>query len=210
MLPCVSKATSVGRPKVPPRPAPAPGLASRPRSVCARPRGTLEVIDRFVLAAEHQGDQPLRVELHHHVRAFVDHPDVVFLVDADGVREGEAVGVLAPFLDELAGLVELEELRRLRAARRAGVAAARVDEQVLLRVDGDAFGFADGVAGRHQRQRYRVVRESAACSFRARPGRRGGLLLGAEAAPAAAARRRLAGSAPRPAGACAGSPPRCA
>ena len=73
------------------------------------------------------------------------------------MREREAVGVLAPLLHVLAGLVELEELGRLRAARRPDVAAARVDEQVFLGIDGDAHGFADGVTGRHQRQRDGVV-----------------------------------------------------
>jgi hypothetical protein len=40
------------------------------------------------------------------------------LVEADRVGEREAVGVLAPLLDVLAGLVELEQLGGLRAARR--------------------------------------------------------------------------------------------
>ena len=74
------------------------------------------------------------------------------VAELDGVREGEAVGVLTPFLHEGVLLVELEQVRSLRATRRAGVAGAREDEEVLLRVDGDAFGFTDGVAGRHQRQ----------------------------------------------------------
>jgi len=50
--------------------------------------------------------------------AFVHHPEVVVLVEPDGVGEREAVRVLAPFLHVLAGLVELEELRA--CAPRAG------------------------------------------------------------------------------------------
>ena len=115
--------------------------------------------------------------------------------NADGVGEREAVGVLAPLLDELAGLVELEELRRLRAARRADVAAPRVDEEMLLGIDGDAFGLTDGVARRHQRQRDGVVRNLRRVLFELRLRRERGLLLGLSPRPR-----------PPPAGACAGSP----
>ena len=188
MSPCRSKATSVGRPKLPPRPPPEPGAVTTAASILpAFLEEPLEVVDRFVLAAEHHGDQPLRVELHHHVRAFVDHPEVVVLVEPDGVGEREAVGVLAPLLDVLAGLVELEELRRLRAARRTGVAAARVDEEMLLGIDRDADGFTDGVAGGHQRQRDGVVGNLRRVLLELGLRRERGLLLGAESASAATA-----------------------
>jgi hypothetical protein len=165
----------------------------------------LHVIDRFVLAPEHHGDQPLRVELHHHVRAFVDHPEVVFLVEADRVRERKAVGVLPPLLHILAGFVELEELRRLRAARRADVSASCVHEQMLLGVEGDADGLADRVSGRHERQRYGIVRnlrgvllELCLCGERR-------LLLGTRPRP-----RPPPAAPPWPGGGCPGSAPRCA
>ena len=47
---------------------------------------------RLALAAEHPLDAALRVELDDHVRALVDDPDVVLLVDADrvGVRPGRS------------------------------------------------------------------------------------------------------------------------
>ena len=94
--------------------------------------------------------------------------------------------VLAPFLDVLAGEIELEELRRLAAARRTVVAAARVDEQMLLGVDGDAFGFANRVAVGHERQRDGVVGNLRRVLFELRLRRGGGLLLGTRSASAAA------------------------
>jgi hypothetical protein len=66
---------------------------------------------------------PLRIELYDDVRALVHAPDVVVLVDADDVREVEAVEVLANFAQELAALIELEQLR---------VTAAMIDEDVSL------------------------------------------------------------------------------
>ena len=56
----------------------------------------------------HERDQSLRIEFHHHVGAFVDHPDVVILVDFDGVGERETIGVLSPLLNEFSGLIEFE------------------------------------------------------------------------------------------------------
>ena len=156
---------------MPPRPAPLPGAVD----LAAFFEEALHVIDGFILAAEHERHQALGIELHHHVRAFVDDPQVVVLVEADGVGEGEAVGVLAPLLDELVGLVELEQLGRLRAARRADVAAARVDEQVLLGIERDADGFADGVPRGHQRQRDRVVLNLRGVLFEFRLCRQRGL-----------------------------------
>ena len=114
----------------------------------------LEIVDRFGLAAEHHRHVPLRVELDDHVRAFVGHPDVVVLVDADGVRERRGVVVRPPLLDELQVRIELEQLRRGRALGRADVAAAGEHEQVPLGILRDADGLADGVARDDQRQHF--------------------------------------------------------
>src|SRR5882672_7961982 len=72
-------------------------------------------IDRRWPAADHHQHLALRAELGDEIRAFVHRPDVVVLVDADRVREFEAVIALADFLDELAGLVEFEQARRVAA-----------------------------------------------------------------------------------------------
>src|SRR5205085_11307198 len=121
---------------------------------------------------------------------------VVVLVEADRMGVGEAVGVLAPFLDVLAGLVELEQLRGRGAARRPDVAAARVDEEMLLRIDRDADGLADRVSRGHQRQRHRVVGNLRRVLFELGLRSQRGLLFRAEpAAPAAAGLRRLRRSA---------------
>src|SRR5262249_47887885 len=58
-----------------------------------------------------------------------------------------------PFLNEFSGLIELEKLRRLCAARRTRISAASVDEQMFLRIESNAFRFADRMAFRHQRER---------------------------------------------------------
>ena len=76
---------------------------------------------------------PSRAELHDDVRALVDGPDVVVLVDAHRVRERHAVAAAAELLDEGAGLIELEQAR---------LAAARVDEHVPLRIGGHAHALA--------------------------------------------------------------------
>ena len=83
------------------------------------------------LAKDHQ-ELAVGAELLNDVRALVDGPDVVVLVDAHRVREGEAVTSGAEFLDERASLVELEEPR---------LAAPHVHEHVPLRIGGDAGAF---------------------------------------------------------------------
>jgi hypothetical protein len=60
---------------------------------------------------------------------FVDDPHVVLRIDAHLVRELDAVDADAPFLDEGAVRVELEQPR---------IAAAVVDEHVPLRIRRDA------------------------------------------------------------------------
>ena len=98
----------------------------------------------------HHHDAPLGVELDDHVRPFVDGPDVVVRVDADGVRELEAVQALADLAHERAVLIELEQPR---------VAAARVHEHVPLGVGRDADAFAEIQMRRQlEKVRHRVVR----------------------------------------------------
>src|SRR5687767_11329370 len=77
--------------------------------------------NRLGPAAEHHHDTALRIELDHHVRAFVDDPYVVVAIDANLVRELDAVHPDAPFLHERAVRVELEQ---------AGVATPVIDENV--------------------------------------------------------------------------------
>ncbi len=43
--------------------------------------------DNFGFVAEHYNHAPFGIELDHQVRPFVDHPDVVFGIDAHRVRE---------------------------------------------------------------------------------------------------------------------------
>ena len=108
MLPSLSQVTSVGRLKTHGR---AGGVLS---SLSALLDEALEPVERFLLAAERHGDAAVGTELDDHVRAFVGHPDVVVLVDANRVGEARRVVVRAPLLDELQVLVELEQHRRRR------------------------------------------------------------------------------------------------
>ena len=92
---------------------------------------------------------PSAIELHDLVGRDVDRPDVVLRIDAQADRRVEAVDVLAPFADELAVAIEQEQPRaavRERAVvaeRRIGMAGARVDEDLALRIGADAGDFAD-------------------------------------------------------------------
>src|SRR5258708_27294476 len=89
----------------------------------------------FLTATEHPEHAARRTEFHDHVRALVDGPDVVVLVDADAVRERPGVKPLADLADKLAFLVELQKLRRRRSIGRAARALrAREDEDMALRV----------------------------------------------------------------------------
>ena len=137
----------------------------------------LEKIDRLRLPAEHHRHHPGRVELDDHVGAFVGHPHVVVLVHADGVRKGRGVVVLAPLLHELQVLIELEQLRRGRAAGRTRVAATRKDEEVALGVLGHANGFADGVARDDQAENVLGDLQLRRRFFERRLFREGGLLF---------------------------------
>ena len=77
MLPAASHATSVGRSNVRPGFDPAAGGAS-PQPASA---GRADVPS--------PSDASFRIELDHHVGAFVDGPDVVLRIDADGVGEAK-------------------------------------------------------------------------------------------------------------------------
>ena len=130
MLPAASQATSVGRLNV-------YGSAGGTRPVESGRH--LHAVDRLGTMPQHHHHASGRVELDDHVGAFVDGPDVVLRIDADGVGELEAVQPFADFANEVARLVELEQ---------AGVLAARVDEHVALGIGRDADAFAQIKTGR--------------------------------------------------------------
>ena len=132
MSPFAFHATSVGRLN-----DPHPGRGTVPG------RRLHRRLDGFGATAEHHQHAPGRVEFHDHVRAFVRRPEVAALVDADGVREGESVEILADLADERAVGPELEQLRRRLAVQGAAAAGAREDVQVLARIDRDAGDFAE-------------------------------------------------------------------
>ena len=136
----------------------------RPRRRHPRPR--LGIVGRFLLPAEHHRHVPFGVEADDHVRALVDGPEVVVLVEADGVRVRPGVEALADLAEELAGLVEQQDLRRGGAVGRpAGAVRARKDGDVALRVDGDARRFAEVHVGRQLEE----VRDRVERNFRHRP-----------------------------------------
>src|SRR5215813_1327772 len=107
----------------------------------ARPRDGF--VRRFLLPSEDHRDASVGRELHDHVGSLVDDPDVVVAVYAHGMRVREGVEVLPDFAHEVAVSIEFQELRRGSAERRSGRAAAREDEDVMLRVDGDARHLAE-------------------------------------------------------------------
>ena len=141
MLPAASNPTSVGRLNT------YGSGGGRRRSG----RGRGDALDRFGPPADHHHDPSLGVELDDHVRPLVDRPDVVVAIDPHGVRELEPVQPLAELAHERAGPIELEQ---------PGVAAARVDEHVPLRIGRHADAFAQ-MKGRRELQevRDRVVRD---------------------------------------------------
>ena len=59
------------------------------------------------------------------------------------MREGPRVKIVADFADKFSVGRELEQLRGARAVGRTGGVAAREDEDVAFRIDGDAGDFAE-------------------------------------------------------------------
>jgi hypothetical protein len=123
------------------------------KSVNGRERrlGMLERLGAFVggflLAAEDHHDAALRIELDDHVGAFVGDPDVVFFIDANGMREGPGVEVVADFAEKFSVGGEFEELRGGGSVGWPGGVAAGEDEDVAFGVDRDAYGFAEVEVG---------------------------------------------------------------
>ena len=140
----------------------------RERRVDVLPR--LCAVGRLLAAAEHPDDATLLVHADDHVRALVDGPDVVVLVDADRMRERPAVQVLADLADELAFRAELQQLGGRGPERRArGAARAREHVHATLRVDCHARHFAEVPT----RGELEEVRNGLERDFRCvRPGRR--------------------------------------
>ena len=119
----------------------------RPRRIDALPR--LGVVRRFLLPSEHHRDVAFGVDADDHVRALVDGPEVVVLVEADGVRVRPGVQPFADLAEELAGLVEEQHLRRGGAVgRTAGAVRSREDGDLAFRVDRDAGHLAEVHVGR--------------------------------------------------------------
>src|SRR4029077_9916443 len=114
----------------------------------------LEVVDCLRLSAEGHLDVAVRVELNDHSGTFVNHPDIVVLIDADGVREGSGVVIRSPQLYKLQVLVELEQLGGRATTRTAAGASARIHKQVALGILGNSFGFTEGVAGSGEREMF--------------------------------------------------------
>src|ERR1700751_3648771 len=65
----------------------------------------------FLLAPEHHHNPALWVELHDHVRAFVDRPDVVIFVHADSMSERPSVQIFSYLADIVSIGTKLEQLR---------------------------------------------------------------------------------------------------
>src|SRR6185436_19085741 len=90
-------------------------------------------------------DVAFGIEAGRRLGALVDHPQVVVAVEADSVTVAKAVDVLADLAKELAGRIELEQLRRSVAIQRPGRRAAGMvqDGDSSLRVDRNPQHFAE-------------------------------------------------------------------
>ena len=78
------------------------------------------------------------------MRAFVHHPQVVVLVEADPVPIAQSVNPLAELANQFAGGVELQKLRGGVSVKRAGSRAAGVIQHHnrAFGINGDAQHFA--------------------------------------------------------------------
>ncbi len=110
----------------------------------------LDVLERlgafiggFLLATENHDDAAFGIELDDHVGTFVGDPDVVVLIDFDGVTERPSVQVVADFAEKFSVRSEFEELRRSGGVGGARSVTAGKDEDVALGIDGDAGGFGE-------------------------------------------------------------------
>jgi hypothetical protein len=103
----------------------------------------------------------LRIELDDHVGAFVGDPNVVFAIDANGMREGPGIEVVADFSEKFSIGGEFEKLGGGGSVSGAGGIAAGEDENVAFGVDGDAYGFAKVQV----RRKFQKIRNGAVADF---------------------------------------------
>src|SRR6266542_2111124 len=102
------------------------------------------VVRGLLLAAKHPLHATGLVELDDHVRALVDGPDIVVLVDANAVRECPPVEPFADLADKLSLRAELEKLRRSRTiGGTAGAVRAREHVDTALGIDRDTRYLAE-------------------------------------------------------------------
>ena len=94
-------------------------------------------VGSLLLAPEDHHDPAFGAELDDHIRTLVRDPDVVFLVDLDGVCIAPRIKVVTNFANVISFCIELKQLRRSGAIGRPRCAAARKDEDVPLRIDGN-------------------------------------------------------------------------
>src|SRR5207245_1890458 len=111
--------------------------------------------------AKDQDDAAFGIELDHHVGTFIRDPDVVVLVDFDGMSEGPGVEMMADFAEKFSVGRKFEELRGSGTVGGAGRVAAGEDEDMAFRIDGNAGGFAEINIGR----KFQEVRDRVEADF---------------------------------------------
>src|SRR5579871_6498651 len=97
--------------------------------------GFCSFVRSFFLAPEYHYYTTFGIELDDHVRPFVHRPEIIVLIESDGVGEGPGVEVVADLANEFPIRGELENLRGAGAIGWPGGVAAREHEDVFLRVD---------------------------------------------------------------------------
>jgi len=93
---------------------------------------TSALVGGFLLAAQDHQYPAFRTELNDHVRSLVSDPNVVFLVNLDGMGIAPCIQMVADLTDVLSIGVKLEQLGRRRSVCWAGRAATREVENVPL------------------------------------------------------------------------------